>query len=123
VAVSELLIVWSVQLTVIVSVAVTAFQVVLPAWVAVIVQVPAPAKVTVVPDNVHTVLGATDTDTVRPEVAVAVTVPVTPTTPVPGAVMLIDWLRCTVIVAVAIAAFQSELPGWEAVIVQVPTAS
>jgi hypothetical protein len=47
----------------------------------------------------------TDTDTVRPVAVVeAVTVPVAPTLPVAGAVMVTVWLRLSVIVSVTCAA-------------------
>ena len=51
-----------------------AFQLLLPAWLALIVHVPAPTKVTVEPDTVHTEAVPDVNATDRPELAVAVTV-------------------------------------------------
>ena len=51
-----------------------AFQLVLPAWLALIVQVPTVTKVTVVPETVQMLVVAEVKVTVRPEEAVALTV-------------------------------------------------
>ena len=69
----------------------------MPAWLALIVQVPAPTKVTVEPEIVQTPAppAAIVKVTARPELADAVTVYVGPPTLAPdGAVdvKLIDWL-------------------------------
>jgi hypothetical protein len=101
-----------------------AFQLVLPAWSALIVQVPTVTKVTVVPDTVQTLVVADVMVTARAEEAVALTV----TGPwskrlSASAAKVIVWLpllivkpRCT-----CMAAFQLVLPAWSALIVQVPT--
>ena len=51
-----------------------AFQLALPAWLALIVQVPTVTKVTVVPEMVQTLVVAEVKATVRPEEAVALSV-------------------------------------------------
>lgn len=66
--------------------AVAAFHVVSPAWEAVMVQDPAATGVRVLPTKVQIVGVVEAKATVRPEVLVAVTVPVVPKVKVVGAV-------------------------------------
>ena len=69
-----------------------AFHVVLPLWLAVMVQVPTATKLTVVPLNVQMLGVLVESVTGRPEDAVAVSVIEVPTVRVPGLANEMFWL-------------------------------
>ena len=105
---------------------VAAAVVLLPGWLAVMVQLPADTSVSVVPDTVHTPSVDDAKLTVRPELAVATSADgATPKVWLPGEVKLMvcdaSGAVPTVMVTVTFApAATLALPAWLATIVQVP---
>ena len=101
-----------------------AFQLVLPAWLALMVQVPTVTKVTVVPETVQMLVVADVKTTVRPEEAVALIASgLRSKVLVEIAANVIVWLPLLIVKlrATCEAAFQLVFPAWLALIVQVPT--
>jgi len=102
---------------------VAAAQLLLPAWVAWIVQVPTDTSVTVELDTVHTAVVCELKLTDSPELAVALTVGAVPIAAFESAPKMIVWLPCVTwkLWFTGVAAAQVVLPACVAWIVQVPT--
>ena len=100
-------------------------KLVLPAWLAAIVQVPAVKAVTVVPLIVQTPVVLLLRLTVRPDVAVALTVPVPLTARLGAVPKLMLWfaLPTPMSSVIVLAGLKFALPPWLAWIVHVPPIS
>lgn len=105
---------------------VAAVKVALPGWLALTVQVPAATRVSVVPLTVHTELVVDVKTTARPEVEVATRAGgADPSVCEPGElkVMVCDAAETVKVLVTAVAAAKPALPGWVAVMLQLPAAN